>query len=318
VTITKSKLTVLQLVYLPISNHELVWLQSHPEVEPMLCKSDFYLIGWRAEAKFTDFQFNSDASVLNFNAKTAASLVSPVTLNIPELLKRIPVSNNNIEFELSDKLICIWNGPINGKSSKLLEWFTLEKLLWSSLHGSPGICGLESCHEFATYGLLSVGIANEEDSLERLINKGHKAHQEILSNEFQRFRGASETDEIYIFLFKANPLTFKTFDSNPVFTGRDFRDDANEYKCIIANAEKSFESLLKPQYPLMLFLNYPRGKDGLCDSDYGRYGYVVGENITFNTTHGRLRGSQDFIKSFVTNDSDAIFVKGNEAFFYRI
>ena len=46
-TSTKSKLSLLETVYPPISNQEAVWLQNDPEVEALLRQSDFYMIGFK-------------------------------------------------------------------------------------------------------------------------------------------------------------------------------------------------------------------------------------------------------------------------------
>jgi hypothetical protein len=43
-TSIKSKLTFLKTVYPPISNQEAVWLQTDPEVEALLRRSDFYML----------------------------------------------------------------------------------------------------------------------------------------------------------------------------------------------------------------------------------------------------------------------------------
>ena len=43
----RTKFTILELVYPPISNQEAEWLMGDPEVEERLRTSDFYLIGAR-------------------------------------------------------------------------------------------------------------------------------------------------------------------------------------------------------------------------------------------------------------------------------
>src|SRR5690606_908998 len=89
-----------------------------------------------------------------------------------------------------------------------------------------------------------------------------------------------------------------------------------EQKPIVADAEKAFVSLLKPRYNVQLFRNYPKGSDGLYGSDYVRYGYSICETVTFNTAHGRFRGSRDPLTGFITNDGDCIFVEGDAVNLY--
>jgi hypothetical protein len=74
-------------------------------------------------------------------------------------------------------------------------------------------------------------------------------------------------------------------------------------------------SLLKPQYNVATFNNYPRGVDGLYGTGVDRYGYLIGESIAFNTAHGRIRGARDS-GGTISNEADFIFVDGDEVSFY--
>jgi hypothetical protein len=198
----------------------------------------------------------------------------------------------------------------------VVAWFTTEKLLWDASHGTPGIYGLENSRDLATYDLLYVGIATKGDSFDRLIANGHRARMEILGNEPQRLPGARVTDETYLFLFNVNPLVIRTFEPDHVFEGEEFSDGVGiELKRIVADAEKAFVSLLKPQYNIQKFVNYPQGADGLYGSDFVRYGYTIVENIAFNTAHGRFKGARD-ATGFVSNDADCIFVEGDAVKFF--
>src|SRR5580704_12316122 len=80
-TVTKSKVSMLELVYPPISNQEAVQLQHDPEVEALLRESDFYMIGGRAEARFTDIAVDQTTHVMNFNM-TVADIKDPVQLHL--------------------------------------------------------------------------------------------------------------------------------------------------------------------------------------------------------------------------------------------
>ncbi|NNH66337.1 hypothetical protein [Rhizobium laguerreae] len=156
-----------------------------------------------------------------------------------------------------------------------------------------------------------VSIAKVGDSFDRLISRGHKARMEILSNEPQRYPGARVTDETILFLFRAQPLIMTTFGPYHDFENEDF-SGAYDHKRIVADAEKAFVSLLKPQYNLVKFANYPKGADGLHGSDYVRYGYVIGESITFNTAHGQMAGARDPLTGSYTGEADSIFVEGDK------
>jgi len=314
-TKTTSKITILQTVYPPISNQEAIWLKDDAEVEAIFRLSDFYMIAGRAEARFLDITFDSVNEALNFQFVIAESFCDFVTINIRELPL---VANSNIEtfyVETGEKLIRIWDGPIGNSESSVLEWFTTEKLIWDRSRGYRGIKFFEFYSEAATYDLLYVGIAKVGDSFERLIANGHKARMDILGNEPQRYPGARVTDEIYLFLFEAQPLIMQTFTAEHDFENEDFSGNY-EHKRIVADAEKAFVSLLKPEYNVQKFKNYPKSADGLYKSEYERYGYSICEAVSFNTAHGCFSGSRDPITEMITNDGDFIFVEGSEVKFY--
>lgn len=309
-TSTKSKLTFLETVYPPISNQEAVWLQTDPEVEALLRRSDFYMIAGRAEAKYENIQVDEDTHVMTFDFVVGQNFTDPVTLRLRDLPGVANSRGDGYWIEAGEKMVRIWDGPVREAGSNVLEWFTTEKLIWDRSRGREGIDCFDRHREAATYDLLYVGIAKVGDSFDRLIAHGHKARMDILANEPQRFPGARVTDEIYLFMFEVQPLIMTTFELD-----HDFQDDdlsgAYNQKAIVADAEKAFVSLLKPEYNVVKFASYPRGADGLYRSDYVRYGYVISECFSFNTPHGRIRGSRDAATGFITNDADSIFVEGD-------
>lgn len=309
-TSTKSKVSFLETVYPPISNQEAVWFQSDPEVEALLRQSDFYMIGGRAEAKYHNLAFDPDAEIVTFDFAIADDFRDPVAIYIRELPMIAGSGADSFWIEAGDKGIRIWDGPVNEAGSSVLEWFTTEKLIWDRSRGRSGIRRFDRYREAATYDLLYVGIAKVGDSFDRLISHGHKARMEILSNEPQRYPGARVTDEIFLFMFNVQPVIMTTFEPNHDFENEDF-SGAYEQKRIVADAEKAFVSLLKPDYNVQQFKNYPKGADGLYGSDYVRYGYSICEAASFNTAHGRFRGSRDPLTGFITNDGDSIFVEGD-------
>lgn len=309
-TSTKSKLTFLETVYPPISNQEAVWLQNDPEVEAQLRQSDFYMIGGRAEAKYLNLNIDPDTYIATFDFAIGDEFRDPVEIRIRDLPGVEASEASSFWIEGGEKNIRIWDGPIGEPGSNVLEWFTTEKLIWDRSRGRAGIERFDRHREAATYDLLYVGIAKVGDSFDRLINNGHKARMEILGNEPQRYPGARVTDEIYLFLFNVQPLIMTTFELDHDFENEDF-SGAYDQKRIVADAEKAFVSLLKPEYNVVKFASYPKGADGLYGSDFVRYGYVICEAISFNTAHGRIRGSRDVATGFITNDADSIFVEGS-------
>lgn len=309
-TVTRSKISMLELVYLPMSNQEAVWFKDDPEIEALLRKSDFYVIGGRPEAKFTDFQKDDETWRLSFNVIIEGGLTDAVVLDVRSLPGVENADPQTVCIELGPKFVRIWDGPADKDDSNVLEWFTTEKLIFDRSHGRAGIEGLDRHAEFAVYDLLYVGIARTGDSFDRVIAKGHHARTEILANEPQRYPGARVSDETYLFLFKVNSLVMQTFEPDHEFTGEEFSGNIDN-KMVVADAEKAFVNLLKPDYNKVQFTQYPKGKDGLYGAGYARYGYLINENITFNTAHGKVRGAHDPI-GFISNRADFIFVNGDE------
>ena len=310
-TSTKVKFTLLETVYPPISNQEAIWLKNDKEVEAHLRQSDFYMIGGRAEAKYLNLIYDQKANIIKFNFSIGDYFCDPVEIHVHDLPGVANSEAESYSMEVGEKNIRIWDGPIDEEGSNVLEWFTTEKLIWDRSRGRPGIKRFERYNEAATYDLLYVGIAKVGDSFDRLIKRGHHARMEILSNEPQRYPGARVSDEIFLFLFHVQPLIMTTFEPDHDFEDEDF-SESYEQKRIIADAEKAFVSLLKPQYNNQLFKAYPKGTDGLYSSDYVRYGYSICEAISFNTVHGRFRGARNSLIGFITNDADSIFVEGDK------
>lgn len=309
-TSTKSKVTFLETVYPPISNQEAVWLHSDPEVAALLRQSDFYMIGGRAEAKYLNLVINPENDAITFDFAIGGDFRDPVEIHIRDLPAVKESQAESFWIEAGEKNVRVWDGPIGEAGSNVLEWFTTEKLIWDRSRGLPGIKRFDQYREAATYDLLYVGIAKVGDSFDRLIRNGHKARMDILANEPQRYPGARVTDEIYLFLFTVQPVILTTFKPDHDFENEDFSGDY-DHKRIVADAEKAFVSLLKPEYNVVKFASYPKGADGLYGSDFVRYGYAICEAISFNTTHGRIRGSRDVASGFITNEADSIFVEGN-------
>lgn len=315
-TYTKNKLTVLTTVYPPISNADAVRLMRIPAVEEMLRTSDFYMIGARAQARLSNPRFDHDRNEMNFDFLIGDEPPCPVRVALQELpgVKALEGEKFIVEFDEAGAGFRVWDKAGPKADEEPAEWFTTEKLLWDRTRGRPGIYGLDNCRDLATYDLLYVGIAKVGDSFDRLLARGHKARQEILSSEHARAPGARPSDEIFLFLFKVEPLIMTTFDFDHEFSDEDM-SGAYDAKRIVADAEKAFVHLLDPPYNREKFRNYPKGKDGLFGQGYQRYGYVIGEQMAFDTPHGRVRGGVDQF-GMISNDADAIFVEGETVTLY--
>lgn len=306
-TATRSKISVLELVYPPMSNQESIWLAKDSEVVERLRQSDFYMIVGRAEARFETFDVEEETGRISFRF-VGDAFSDSVVLN-PMTLSTFSEHTGEYQVEIGPKLIRFWAGnPEDG--GEVIDWFTTEKLLWERSRGRPGIEGFDLYRDAATYDLLYVGIAKVGDSFDRLFKNGHTARTNILANEPQRSVGARVTDETYLLLFRVEPIGITSFDLDHEFTDEDL-NPVFERKRIVADAEKAFVHLLDPEYNNEKFRSYPRGKDGLYGSAYGRYGYNLIENLTLKAPNGDFKGGRDARTNYISNAGDSIFVEGD-------
>ena len=311
----KTNFTAVELVYPPISSQEAYWLREEGDVEARVRTSDFYMIGARAESLFLDFEEDVDALTLKFKI-TAGHLVDDVLireLDLPEVKR---TGFEALAIETGQKIVRLWHIVDPGNPQpRLLDWFTTEKLIWDVGRGTSGIEGLSRQREFATYDLLYVGIAKKGDTYDRLLAQGHRTHADILANERQRLEGARTADEVILFLCHTPHVLIQTLDFTSLADDQDIFEDLDA-KRVVADAEKAFVSLLKPNYNKTKYGNYPQGKDGLAQSGLVRYGYSIAEELIFLTPTGRFEGGRDRATGFLTNEADAIFVEGGEVEFF--
>ncbi|MBW2737943.1 MAG: hypothetical protein JRE64_03645 [Deltaproteobacteria bacterium] len=312
----KVQLNFLKLVYPPISNQEAEWLKDIPEVRAKLKYSNIYMIGQRAESKFEipqqAIEEINETGVLPFKY-CAGTTSSDAIVDFNKLLKYHDVDPGRyeIKLEIGNKLIRIWKcHPETREPINVIDWFTTEKLLFDKWRGHPSIGGLTNYRDFTKYYLHYVGISKKEDSLTRLVVKPHDKRIRILSNESPECHGSRVTDETVLFFFRVEPLRVTTIHTdeeiNELINGIVFDNQR-----IIADSEKAFVHILESKYNTIRFSEYPKGKDGLYGTCLKRYGYVIGEDISFVTD------SQDIVGGYtsdekITECADLILIEGDQ------
>lgn len=312
----KVQLNFLKLVYPPISNQEAEWLKDDPEVREEIKSSNIYMIGQRVESKFDippeSIEEMNNSGVLPFRYN-AGSASSDATVDFNKLLEyhNIDQDRYEIKIEIGVKLIRIWKcHPNTREPIDVIDWFTTEKLLFDRWTEHPAIGGLNDYRKFTKYYLHYVGISKKEDSLIRLVVKPHDKRLRILSNESPECYGSRVTDETVLFFFRVEPLRIITVESDEdideIVNGTIF-----ENQRIIADAEKAFVHILEAKYNTIRFSEYPKGKDGLYNTGLKRYGYVIGEDISFVTD------SQDILGSYTSEgklpeNADLILIEGDQ------
>lgn len=309
------KLSTLDLVCPPISDKEAYSLMEYPSVERKMRNSDIYMIGAKKSLTFGDINLVPEDSIISFTICNGDCIVSKGRIDVSELEFAKKFDTNDCKIYTSDKEIqieFIVEPYINGLAN--VQIFTPEMLLWYRFIGHPGIYELDNFKELQEYELLYVGIAKKGDSFDRLIKRGHSARQKILSQEPQRRKGALVSEEIFLFLFRLEPLYIRQFSPTDEINDEDL-NIYHDNKKVIADAEKAFVSLFHPKYNAVRFCKYPKGTDGLYNDELDAYSYSINEYIVFNTPKGQIKGARAIFGSF-SNEADTILVDKEKAILY--
>lgn len=308
-----SKISHLELVVPPLSSQEAFKLKDDHRAERQMRESDFYMIAGKAAYRFQLDPGSIDVKrgIVSLAIMSGDAEMDRGTLTLGDLPFCSDRGVSDFRFAFTEEQIFLIDGDSVPESERLVNSFTPEGLLWARSRNVSGITGFDRFQQLSAYDLLYAGIAKVGDSYDRLIAKGHEARMNILSNEPQRAAGARVADEIFLFLFRVQPLFLTVFSSDHGFMDDDDLDPSVERKRIVADAEKAFVHLLQPQYNTVKFKNYPKGTDGLVGSGLARYGYTLAEALTFHTPMGRFRGGRHPVAGFVTNYADLIFIEGN-------
>ena len=304
----------LDLVCPPIPNSLAVELTGNDAAESVIRQSDFYMIGGRPQATFSEFRHDIKTGRFHFDIGVAGGKKDSGSILLDEIshIKNSP-SDLNVNIRFCDSQIGVFEVHENG-SEEIIAAFTPDDVLMRRGRKESLIEGFDSYIDLATYDLLYVGIAKKGDTYDRLFAKGHYARMQILANEPQRYPGAKVSDETYLFAFKVEPLLCKVFgpDSDIEDEDLDFSYDA---KRLVADAEKAMVSILKPQYNSTLYPNYPKGKDGLYASGLSSYSYSISEGMAFRSAYGTIKGGRERDLT-MSNEADFIMVKGDSVTFH--
>jgi hypothetical protein len=255
-----------------------------------LKRSKLYMIGARPRTEFGDVQIIDTVNdIARVEIKLAGETVDWGLIN---LQANVPLGGA-VHAAWDDQIIQIGhNRPAPGEKMHSHTWYTPDSVYWEISRGNPNLQGFDNHATVCNYDLLYVGIANKQDSFERLLKKAHQGRVEILTEEKIRYPTPSNrvSDEIVLFFFDIDPLLIQQW--SPEDEMDDIILDINSPRTI-ADAEKAFVSLLKPEYNNIQFKEYPRGQDGLYGSGFNIYQYVIFENFTFNTPSGSFIGSRN-------------------------
>lgn len=301
-------LSTLDLICSPIPNSRAKDVMLSDEAIRLLRTSDFYMICGRAEAKFSEFK-HVEPELLEFKISVLGGTSSIGALRMSKIpaLRELD-DGTRIGVRYSEGYISFVTWDDESKET-LRAAFDTEDILWRRGRKESFVEGLDNHLELACYDLLYVGIATETDSYSRLIQKGHTARQQILSDEPQRYPGARVSDEIFLMLFNADPLLIKSWGAEDDIEGEDVLMSYSNER-LVKDAEKAFIAILKPPYNKQLYSNYPKGKDGNYGQGYTGYSYSLSDGIVLRTPFGSMKGARESYMT-MSNDADFISIKGD-------
>jgi hypothetical protein len=309
----RSQIHFLELVYPPISNQEADWLWEDPEVRSEVARSKLYMIGQRQEVFYNAYSVDPDSYAIKFDLVSQGGKLSNVILPLePNGI------NGEVEIEIGDKLIRIWHAKDHSSRGELLEWLTVDKLLFDYWRGDIHVQGLENFRQFTNFKLYYVGISKEGDSFSRLFANGHKNRAKILSNESQFSQKARLTDELYIFLFDIDPLIITTLTGDSDEAIEDFLFPKPIPKLrLVADAEKAFVKIMQTKYNKLKYGQYPQSSDGLYKSGLTRWVFTINEAITFETDDISMTFGRWMVDPKNPNNTDFIYVDGENVYLGR-
>lgn len=297
----------LVLVAPPISNTVAARITSEDqEAIEQLRTSHFYMICGRPKATFGTIKASEDGSIsIEIRLDSGASSSGRIHIERMSFFEHAP-EEFKIRLKSSPNVLHIFLGE------DIVFATAPDDLLMRRGRKQRLVTGFDNYREMLTFDLLYVGIAKQnQDSYSRLIEKGHKARMDILAAEAQRSPGARVSDETYLLLFAVEPLIITTFGGPEDLDDEDL-DFSYNYHRIVSDAEKAVISAFKPKYNKQLYVNYPRGTDGLYKQGYDAYSYSIAEGFAFNTAYGTIKGARSSEELLLSNDADFISVSGDD------
>ncbi len=310
----KSKSMFLETVISPFRNSLIPTMtdKRNTHFEKIISRSKLYMIGGRPRADFVNLRVNEYTEKMHVDIAVGGTVVDTGTIDL----------GSGIEGETLgvsyDRDILMVGEHIEGGEFKAKRYFTPDSVYYQRSRDSKFVSGFNNYKAVCNYDLLYVGIANSKGSFDRLIKKAHHGRLDILTQENIRYPDPSNrvSDEIILFTFDIEPLIIQSWG--------DEHDDPNMEEMIntfdlersVADAEKAFISMLRPQYNKVVYEQYPKGKDGLYESGFDIYQYFLNENITFNTPSGVFVGKRDV--SGFGFEGDAITVQGEDVRVFRV
>jgi len=299
-------IATVDMIFPPIANSDVTVASKNPRLVSLLRTSDFYMIGGRAASFFFDVEIEVEHGRVAFAIQIKGGAVGRGFIKIADVPPIRALEDAQLAIAHSPSSITFYR-VVDQDTREPLARFSPEDLLWRRGREESFVGGLNNYLELSTFDLLYVGKATGTDSFDRLLKNGHHARQRILSDEPQRFPGSRVSDEIYLFLFRLEPLLIRTWREEDEIDDDDLALSYSNNR-LVSDAEKAFISLLKPEYNKEKYKNYPINDGGIYHDGYTGYTYSLSDGLKFRTAYGSMKGARE--ASFtLSNNADFISVK---------
>lgn len=309
----KIQLHKLSFVYPPISNRIAEYLKDDKEVQQEIENSNLYLIGQRPEIFFKFNEYLEEDFYTNktiYGSIFSNNLNSNFEINLAPLLEYKKIKIESVKVSYCDKFM-----KITDKQDNIIEWFTVEKLLFDRSRKSNLISGIDNYKDFNKFKLLYIGISLKENSLKRLVIKPHDKRLRILSLEAPINKNSELTNEICFFFCKTTNLQINQLNSK-VDNIDKFIEDMSKLtgkkENIIADVEKALIKKLNTDYNVVKYKNYPKSKDGLSNLDIDTIIYFLGESYSFKTDTNCIVGNYTEYEFDKQNIADYIITRNGK------
>lgn len=306
----KVAIHTLSLAFSPLSNQECEWLKDDSDVRALHNESKLYMIGQRQEVKYYNYIYNEDGRCITFDLICGSDTIKNVRLPMEQFIQR--ASTDSLLVEIGPKMIRIRKAEEgkNLEECKVVHWLTPDRLFTYFSQSELEVEGLGDYRKFTTINLHYVGLSRKNDSFSRLFKTAHENRSRILSNETQITPTARLTDELMIFMFNVEDLQIVLMGQEDLnMTDLDYEIHPLPPAQLATDAEKAFIKILKSEYNLERYENYPKSSDGLFNSGFTRYGFVLNECYSFKTETTTIKGARyyDFNRA---DQPDLILVEG--------
>jgi len=307
-----SKMTALKLVFPPVNNRFAYSLKDADVFEHYVRKSDFYMLGMKPIWMLGNWRDIDNQGNVTFDIIENKKIIDTGTVNISKITLTLLDQNNDLEdgkYTVKTQLTKKGIFFIKEDDDHTLEVLTPENILWHKSNRTryfQAITGFENYDKILNVDLLYVGIAKVGDTYDRLISKGHKIRMEIPAAKMPIVAGEDISEELTLFFFKTESFYISQFGLDE----EEFETPIIERKNVVADCEKAFVSILKPEFNSVIFQNYPQGADGLYNTNLARYVYYIGEDIKFNLplSNQSIQGGFNNMTGLPRQTTDSIFV----------